>query len=189
MKKKWLFLIFLASICLVVIGCKEDKCKMDQDINGAGLPDECYDCQWYAPDSAILSSAGYNTVSQIRNRFVCHKKTLYEHTGDTLNLMGWLYWGNEETGEWIPNYMTGDIGAIIFLTDRENHLGADHTLMVFLDSEHREKFRENYNEMLEKKWGVRGILRWTKLDSGSICCSLIPYLELLEIDTLNTSIL
>ena len=183
MSKIPLCIISLLAI-LLVSGCKDDRCSYTPYVGGEVLPDDCYDCQWYAPASAILSDTGYNTVTAVRNRYLCHRETLKEHIGDTLKLAGWLYWGDNELGEWVPNYMSGNIKGTIYLTDREDHLGANQSILVFLGSEPRELFIENYDKMIELKWEITGILRGYENDNvADICCSWEPMLELISFDS------
>lgn len=185
MNRNKLFFLLLSAASLFVAGCKEDKCKIMDDVDGTVLPDECYDCQWYAPDSASLSATDYNTVTQARDFFTCHRETLKEHDGDTLKLVGWLYWGNAP--EFIPEYMHGQEYAsdMIYLTDREDHLGEHQIFSVKLSAELKERFREQYDELLGKKWYVSGILRGLDFHTGG-CCTLNPELFVFKFDTINT---
>lgn len=184
MKRNRLNLIFLSATILLLIGCKEDKCQTDYLVGELPRVD-CFDCEWYAPDSATISSTGYNTVTQLRNYFVCHRETLFDHMGDTLAMTGWLYWGNEEMDQSEPEYMSGNVRGRVYLTDREDHLGKDETIRVFMDPAFQNRFMENYDEMLEKIWKVTGKLQATENYGDSICCRWEPCLLLisLEIDT------
>lgn len=184
MKKKTT--IFLIPLLLAFAGCggKDDKCTLPKDEDGVSLPDKCYDCQWYATDAPDLSNTDYNTVTDAVKNYTCHRKSLKEHIGDTLRLTGWLYWGNAGTHEWSPEYMTGMINGSIYLTDREDHLGQHQIITVTLNSELKEKFRENYDELLVRKWYVSGILRADDLHTGG-CCSYNPSLEAFDFDTIN----
>ncbi len=172
-----------ASLCFS--GCKDDRCSYTPYVGGEVLPDDCYDCQWYAPESATLSDTEYNTVTAVRNRYLCHRETLKEHIGDTLKLAGWIYCGGASTGEWMPDYTMGHVSSWLYLTDREDHLGGHQTFSIQLNSELKERFHEQYDELLEKKLYVTGILMTNDRHTGG-CCSLDPVLYAFEFDTVNT---
>lgn len=88
MKRNYLTLMFLVMACMVMSGCKEDKCKsLDM---GVVLPDECYDCQWHAPENISVSWTDYNSVSGVCSYFNGHRETLREHIGDTIMIAGWV---------------------------------------------------------------------------------------------------
>ena len=89
MSKIPLCIISLLAI-LLVSGCKDDRCTYTEGLNGEVLPDECYDCEWYAPDSVSVSWNDYNTVSDVYAYFDGHRETLREHEGDTLMITGWV---------------------------------------------------------------------------------------------------
>lgn len=177
--------IISATILCLMAGCKPDKCDGDLYVNGP-LPDECYDCQKNAPASATVSWTGYNTVAEARDCFVCHENTLHENEGKSIRLKGWLYWGGN--GEWGADYMTDPYVTLdvnwMYLTDKENHSGGDNVFTVVLDKEQYEKFRENKDAFIEKRWYVSGILRCNNLNAGG-CCSHSPYIEVVEFDTIN----
>ncbi len=185
--KKTLAVILSAIIGLMVVGCKEGKCDLLEATDGEVLPDECYDCQWHALESASLSATDYNTVRQARDCFVCHRETLKEHDGDTIKLGGWLYWGSTTTGEWMPEYTRGEASEWVYLTDREDHLGGQHLFTVRLNPELKERFHEHNNELLGKRWFVIGVLKANDLHIGG-CCSLVPVLAAFEFDTVNRHI-
>ncbi len=86
MKKKTT--IFLIPLLLAFAGCeeKENKC-VDK---GYGMPEECYDCEWYAPEGVNVSWTDYNTVSSVIAYFSGHRETLREHSGDTIKIEGWV---------------------------------------------------------------------------------------------------
>ena len=88
--KKVLLFLFASSITLMVVGCKEDKCVFSEGLNGEVMPDECYDCEWYAPEGVSVSWTEYNTVSEVLTYFNGHRETLRSHLGDTLLVMGWV---------------------------------------------------------------------------------------------------
>lgn len=186
MKTKIIIFLFCVAVYLMMsCGKKDDKCLYDGDRNGVSLPDECYDCAWYAPDSAFFSSTDYNTVEQLRNCFVCHKKTLTEHSGDTIKLAGWIYWGDSESGEWVPAYMSGITTGDVYFTDREDHLGEQKLFKVYLNEEWYARFNENKEELLREKWYVTGILRREFIDLSDVCCHLSPTLTIIDVDLIN----
>lgn len=184
MKRNRLIFFSLLVASLLVVGCgdKDDKCSLSEGVDGEVLPDECYDCQWYASRTPDLSDTGFNTVTDLRDCYACHRETLKEDIGDTLRLTGWLYWGGTDN-EWQPGYMAGNIGSIVYLTDSEEHLDGHHVFRVGLDSRMKEKFQTNFDELLGKKWYVTGILRGWDLHVGG-CCSLEPMIEAFDFDTI-----
>lgn len=186
MKKTCIILMLIVIASFMVMGCKEDKCKFLEDVDGVVLPDECYDCELHASESATLSDTGYNTVNEVRNRYTCHRETLKEHVGDTLRLTGWIYWGGAPN-EWIPDYMFGEIGKYIYLTDREDHLDGNRLIMVELSPRLRTTFQERYDELVGEKWYIIGILRGVDHHIGG-CCSFEPFLKALELDSINVII-
>lgn len=176
--------LFLGSVSLFVVSCsnKEDNCSINPNTGWEVLPDECFDCEWYAPESATLSNMGYSTVEQARNCFACHRETLKEHQGDTLMLTGWLCWGSTT---WVPDYMNGSANNFVYCTDREDHLDESiHTFTVTLSPDLKAKFQENYEQLLQEKWFIIGILKAHDLHTGG-CCSVVPVLDALEFMTVN----
>lgn len=89
MKGTCVIIILLASVSLMAMGCKKNQCEVS-DLNGALLPDECYDCDWHAPEGVEISWNEYNTVSEVCTYFNGHRETLREHEGDTVNIVGWV---------------------------------------------------------------------------------------------------
>lgn len=184
MKKK-LLTIAIFIVVLVVTGCsnKENRCELNPMQDGVVLPDECDDCQWYSVAPRVLSTE-YNMVADIREYYVCHRGSLEDDLGDTLGMSGWLYWGNVEAGEWVPDYMIGKFTNLFYFTDREDHSGESESIPVFLDSVQYAKFQENNEDFLVKKWYIKGILYFRDLHMGG-CCSLEPVLLALDYDTAN----
>ncbi len=182
--KKIVSSVLIFATCLM-IGCKPDKCNQSS-LDGP-LPDDCYDCQWYAPASATISWTDYNTVMEARSRFTCHKETLKENEGKTLKIKGWLYWGCNS--EWTPDYMcdfyVADGSNWLYLTDKRDHTGGNQLFSILLNKGQFDLFMEHKEEFLEKRWYVTGVLKDQNMGVGG-CCSHEPFLQVIEFDTINT---
>ena len=183
--KRIMIMSALVVACLMATGCKHDKCENDlNDLDGASLPDECYDCQWTAPENATLSWNDYNTVGELRNFFVCHRETLKEHDGDTVMLAGWLYWGDNE-GEWTPDYtVSHSIQQWAYLTDNADHSGGHHTISVSTENVGLQ-IDGDKDAFFNEKWCIKGIIHSYNLGTGG-CCSYEPVIEIIEVFTVNS---
>ena len=91
MKRNILTLFFVA-IGMMVTGCLKPTGCNPEEYNGSGL-NPCSPqtpCSDYPDDGVMIYWDDYNTCTAMNNYFSCHRKTLEEHTGDTLRLAGWL---------------------------------------------------------------------------------------------------
>ena len=78
MKRMCSILMFLFTVCLLVIGCQKKEA-----------------CTLYAPIGKEISWTGYNTVSAVWNYFGCYQETAKEHYGDTMKVVGYIIPGTK----------------------------------------------------------------------------------------------
>lgn len=177
--------------CFLVVGC--EKPKSATDCNGCNdMP-----CEEYAPAGVTVSWTDYNLPSELRAYFNCHRATLTEHLGDTIQLSGWVYYQGENEpnftypGDWDVNR------GWLLLVDNENHHGY-HQSAVYVkwkewlnyttvaDSiwlEDHASFRDHFDEYLQKKWYVVAEITEEML-YGTGCCDHDPRYKIIFVDTI-----
>lgn len=181
--KKILFITIFVS-CILNIGCT--KITSDPGLcNGcpSGEP-----CEEYAPKGVTVSWTDFNSVANLQNYFVCHRATLKEHLGDTVRLVGWVYFKDPSSDE--PDFGEWSLErGEIFLVDDENHRG--HNKIAYLEwdvedsiwMESLSSLREHFDDFLMKKWYVVAKVGVAMLP-GTGCCDHDPRYWIIDIDTI-----
>lgn len=175
MKRYVLILLVIAAL----IGCsKAKKCEWEE-LAGSGT-NPCFPhppCDDYPDESVIISWNDYNTCGALYDYFGCHRKAQEEHRGDTLQMVGWLDLNDE------PDFGSNEHQNYFLhwakFTDDSSHHPEDSRIMTL-------KINEgfDFSEFKDKKMYVTGIFTPWNLNTGD-CCSLIPTLLMLSIDTIN----
>lgn len=202
MKNHYFTLTLIFAACLAAIGCKKDnKCKLPYGSDGAALPDECFDCQCFAPSDAKLSWTDYNSVSEMHASFNNHDSTLMQHAGDTIRLCGWVYYpGDHEPlyAVMIPDWSV-EAGTMFLVDNEDHHFHGNYgfaiikwpkinSYMTPADSlwynEHAD-FVEHFSDYLLKKWYVTARIEYTNSLLYGCCSNFEPRYKLVAIDTIN----
>lgn len=174
--KRTTIISILAVASLLAVSCKEEQCDWEAyDGNGSNpcLEGEEVPCEDYPPEDVTISWDDYNTVTELRNYFECHRKAQEEHRGDTLKFVGWL----DESGGIGENYETNDYMMYWFIvTDDPSHLPDEYNgFYVFQDEQ------LDITPLRGKKLFITGLFDpFDRGDGG--CCSMTPGIKISSID-------
>ncbi len=176
--KKYHYYILVIALGLTAVGCtKSTKCDVTE-YNGSGS-NPCSPqtpCEDYPSEDMVFLWDDYNTCAAWNGYFLCHRKAIEEHTGDTLQLVGWL----DMKEPYVSTYEAfGYHMPWAMITDEESHYPElNNDVFVKIDED------IDFSVLKDKKMYITGIFDIIDKHDGG-CCSVSPILTVISIDTIK----